>query len=272
MNKEVSKPEPDKGEVAALDKAIRILEYLSKIDGDISLSRLSVCLNIPKTTLLRLLNTLSSHSMVKQDPVTKNYRLGWALIYMGAAASKLFDLSMLVRPFLERLSLETGESSSLVRLRKNYAVYVDRVSSSSIIRGGLGIGAELELHASAAGKVLISGMPDEAIQQLIGECPLSKHTENTITDPLEILAQVLQVRKNGYALDDEEGELGARCIAAPIMDWNGDIIAALSITGPISRITTERIPDYIRIVCQIAREASDKLQAYGGPVISSSAY
>ena len=74
----------------------------------------------------------------------------------------------------------------------------------------------------------------------------------------------MQARQRGYAMDDEEGELGARCVAAPITDWNGEVIAALSITGPISRMTTERMPQYIHMVCRIAKEASDKLKSYGG--------
>lgn len=264
MEKGTTRPETDKTEVAALDKAIRVLEYLAKVDGDISLGKLAACLNIPKTTLLRLLTTLGSHGMVQQDPFTKNYRLGWALIYMGGAAAKLFDLSKIIRPYLERLSEETGESASLVRLRKNFAVYVDRVSSNSIIRGGLGVGAELQLHVSAAGKMLLSGLPDEAIRRQIGRQPLSRHTERTITDPERIFEEIVQARQRGYAMDDEEGELGARCVAAPITDWNGEVIAALSITGPISRMTTERMPQYIHTVCRIAKEASDKLKSYGG--------
>lgn len=259
----MSRPETDKSEVASLDKAIRTLECLAQIDGDISLGKLAAYLNIPKTTLLRLLNTMSGHGMVQQDPVTRNYRLGWALIYMGSAAAKLFDLSKIIRPFLERLSQETGESASLVRLRKNYAVYVDRVSSNNIIRGGLGVGAELELHVSAAGKMLLSGLPDEDIRRLFKKHPLTRHTEKTITDPNGIFEEILNTRRRGFAMDDEEGELGARCIAAPITDWNGDIIAALSITGPISRLSTEKMPRYIETVRRTALEASDKLRSFG---------
>ncbi|MEA5060776.1 MAG: IclR family transcriptional regulator [Clostridia bacterium] len=259
----MGRPEAEKNEVASLDKAIRTLEYLAQIDGDISLSKLATCLNIPKTTLLRLLNTLGSHGMVQQDPITKNYRLGWALIYMGGAAAKLFDLSKITHPYLERLSQETGESASLVRLRKNYAVYVDRVSSNNIIRGGLGVGAELELHVSAAGKMLLSTLPDDDIRRFFKRYPLTVHTEKTITSLDAICAEIVRVRKQGYAMDDEEGEIGARCIAAPITDWAGNITAALSITGPTNRLSTEKIPYYIETVCRIAREASDKLSSYG---------
>lgn len=259
----MSTPQTDRAEVASLDKAIRVLEYLAQIDGDISLGKLAGSMDMPKTTLLRLLTTLASHGMVQQDHETKNYRLGWALIYLGAAAAQTFDLSKLLRPFLERLSQETGESASLVRLRKNYAVYVDRVSSNNIIRGGLGVGAELELHVSAAGKMLLSGLPDEDIRRLFKKYPLTKHTEKTIVNPNEIYEEVLRTRSRGYAMDDEEGELGARCIAAPVVDWKGEIIAAFSITGPTSRLSTDKIPQYIEIVCRTAREASDKLRSYG---------
>ena len=236
-----------------------MLEYLSQLHEDIGLKDLAAAMGLPKTTLLRILTTLKSHGMVQQDPLSKNYQLGWALIYMGAAASRVYSLPKTIRPFLEQLSKETGEGASLVQFQRDCAVYVDQVSGNNIIGSGLSIGAQLPIHLSAAGKVLISNMPEKEILSLIGRKPLERRTEKTITDPHEFVKEVERVRNLGYALDDEEGEIGGRCVAAPIRDWNQQIVAAISVTGPTGRVTRERLPQLIECVRAAAREASDAL-------------
>jgi DNA-binding IclR family transcriptional regulator len=250
---------PDKSEVASLDKAINVLEYLTQLDKDIGLKDLSAVLNMPKATLIRLLTTMKRHGIIQQDAATKNYRLGWALIYMGTAASRLFDLPKIIHPYLERLSRESGESASLVQFQRDSAVYVDQVSCTNLIRSGLGVGAQLQIHISAAGKILISDMPDETIRQFIKRNPLIKRTDKTIINEEAFLNEIRRVRENGYALDDEEGEIGGRCIAAPLMDWNNNILASISITGPSSRIHQETLPRLIALVCEVARSASAEL-------------
>ncbi|HWR19365.1 MAG TPA: IclR family transcriptional regulator [Clostridia bacterium] len=251
---------PDKSEVTSLDKAIQILQYLTQLDKDISLKDLSAGVNMPKATLIRLLTTMKRHGLIQQDVATKNYRLGWALIYMGTAASRLFDLPKIIHPYLERLSRESGESASLVQFQRDSAVYVDQVSCTNLIRSGLGVGAQLQIHLSAAGKILISDMPDEAIRKFIKRNPLIKRTEKTITSEEAFLREIHSVRENGYALDDEEGEIGGRCIAAPIRDWNDNILASISITGPSSRVHKETMPRLIELVCEVASMASDELK------------
>ncbi|HWS29432.1 MAG TPA: IclR family transcriptional regulator [Clostridia bacterium] len=250
---------PDKSEVASLEKAMQVLEYLAQLDDVISLKDLSAGLKMPKTTLSRLLTTMKRHGFIQQDAVTRNYRLGWALIHLGTAASRMFDLPKIIHPYLERLSRESGESASLVQLQRDSAVYVDQVSCTNLIRSGLGVGAQLQIHLSAAGKILVSDMPDEAIRQLIKRNPLVKRTEKTITSEETFMREIGRVRENGYALDDEEGEIGGRCIAAPLRDWNNNILASISITGPSSRIHQETLPRLIALVCEVSNEASAEL-------------
>jgi IclR family acetate operon transcriptional repressor len=254
--------------VRALDKALGVLEILSQIDGDIDLGVLAGQVRLPKSTLLRLLTTLRRHDFVQQDPLTRRYRLGWALIYLGRAASKVFDLAKIVRPHLELLAAETGETASLVQLGGNRAVYVDQVASNSMIRGVPQIGASLELHCTASGKILLSSLREERIDQLLRESPLQKRTEKTITDPGELKEELQRIHRLGYALDDEEMEIGGRCIAAPVTDRDGHVVAAFSITGPTSRIKQKDIPHLAEVLCRAAGDASRALGAVGTPDIA----
>lgn len=246
----------DKSEVASLEKAMQVLEYLAHLDDAVSLKELSAALNMPKTTIIRLLTTMKRHGFIQQDMATRNYRLGWALIHLGTMASRVFDLSKTIHPYLERLARESGESASLVQLQRDSAVYVDQVSCTNLIRSGLGVGAQLQIHLSASGKILVSDMPDETIRQLIKRTPLVRRTEKTITSEEAFMDEISRVRENGYALDDEEGEIGGRCIAAPVRDWNNNILASISITGPSSRIHQDTLPRLIALVCEVSREAS----------------
>lgn len=251
----------EKTEVASLDKAFRILNCLAQADGQVSLAVLSKQMGIPKSTLIRLLATMRSYGLVMQDSNTKQYCLGWALIYMGQAAAKSFDAIKAIRPFLERLAAETGETASLTMRRRNRVVYVDQVSGSSMIRSVPSIGAELYMHASASGKIILGGLSEELYNQTMADYALAKLTDKTIVDREQFRKEVQKAHELGYALDDEEGEPGCRCIAAPITNWHGEIIAALSITGPTTRIRPEDIPHIAETVCRIAREASMTISA-----------
>lgn len=137
----------NKSEVAALDKALRVIECMSHTAEDIGLATLAEQTNLPKSTLVRLLNTLKAHSIVWQDEKTKRYKLGWALIYLGRAAASSFNLVDMIHPYLMQLSRETGETASLVMRRNDRAVYVDRVSSSNMIRSAPKVGEELRNQA-----------------------------------------------------------------------------------------------------------------------------
>jgi DNA-binding IclR family transcriptional regulator len=250
--------------VGALDKALNVLERLSLLDGDIDLGSLARQMRLPKSTLLRLLTTLKRHNLVHQDERTRRFRLGWALIYLGRAANRAFSLVELVHPFLDRLSRQTGETANLVLLERNHAVYVDQVVSESIIRGAPPVAAQLGLHCTAAGKVLLAFQPLDRLEQILAQNRLEELTAKTITDPDHLRQALRRVRRQGYAVDDEESEVGGSCVAAPLRDRDGRVIAAISVVGPSSRFTRTTIPPHIRSVLLATAEISRRL-GYQGP-------
>jgi IclR family acetate operon transcriptional repressor len=245
--------------VQALEKALTVLEYLSKIDGDIDLSSLAHALSLPKTTLLRLLTTLKRRHFVQQDEQSRRFSLGWSLIHLGQAAGRAFDLAGLAHPFLERLAGQSGETANLILLDGEHAMYVDQVASPSIIRGVPAVGTPLGLHCTAAGKALLGFLPEEESAHLIPRLRLTRLTEKTITDPAKLRAELVRARQQGYAMDDEETELGGACVAAPVRDRQGKVMAAVSIMGPTHRVNRGSIPRLARMVMATAGEISRAL-------------
>jgi IclR family transcriptional regulator, acetate operon repressor len=247
--------------VRSLDKALRLLELLARLDGEVDLAELANHAGLPKSTLVRLLRTLQLHSIVQQDPSTRRYRLGWGLIHLGKAAERQFSLALVVHPFLEQLAQETGETASIAVLDGSNAVYLDQIPSRSIIRGVPPVGSKLGLHCTAVGKVLLSAFSDEQLDQLIRIHGLPRVTANTIVNATRLRKELERIRQLGYAADNEEAELGGRCIAAPIKYGDGTVKAAISITGPTSRICVDCVEDYARIVRRVAGEISDFLRS-----------
>jgi IclR family KDG regulon transcriptional repressor len=245
--------------VSALDKALNVLERLSLLDADIDLGSLAREVRLPKSTLLRLLTTLKTHNLIHQDERTRRFRLGWALIYLGRAANRAFSLVELAHPFLERLARQIGETANLVLLERNHAVYVDQVVSDSIIRGVPPVAARLGLHCTAAGKVLLSFQPPDRLERILTQIRLKALTAKTITDPARLRKALRRVRRQGYAVDDEESEIGGRCVGAPVRDREGRVIAAVSVVGPSSRFTRATIPGHIRSVLAVTGEISRSL-------------
>lgn len=245
--------------VKTLNKSLLVLEILANTPGEIDLSTLTEHTHIPKSTLLRLLNTLKDHNFVLQDPKSRRFRLGWALIHLGKAAEKSFNLIQTVHPYLDDLASQTGETASLVLLDGDHAVYIDQVASHSIIRGNPPIGTPLHLHCTAAGKMLLSTFSDSDFRSFIKQAKLARKTEKTIIDPLVLQEEIRKIRKQGYAFDDEETELGGRCAAAPIYNDEGRTVAAISIMGPSTRIRQSDLTSLARMVKRLAYQASTQL-------------
>ena len=249
--------------VRALEKALNILEYLSRIPEEMDLAALAKGTRIPKSTLLRLLHTLKKHNFIQQNHRNQKYQIGWAFIYYGKIAANFYTLPNLARPFLEQLAQRSGETASLVVPDGERGIYIDQVTSSSMIKGIPAIGSRLGLHCTSAGKVLLASLSDEAIDRFLKTSVLEKKTEKTIIRRLDLEEEIRRVRRQGYAVDDEETEVGGRCVAAPVLNKDGETLAAISIIGPTSRIRKE---DFVRLSLLVKETAGQASAALGyGP-------
>lgn len=245
--------------VRALDKALVILELMTTIEGDIDLATLAKKTKMPKSTLLRLLNTLKKHHFVYQDSQSRRFGLSWALIYMGRAAQRSFSLISTIHPFLEKLHSATGETANLAIREGYYAVYVDQVISSNLVKAIPPIGSPLGLYCTAAGKMLLSDLSDEELEEFLKETELIKKTGKTITSLDVLKDEIKKIRRLGYSVDNEETESGGRCVAGPVYNNEGEMIAAISVVGPTSRFKMDTLGHFAEVVKGLTNQASQVL-------------
>jgi IclR family acetate operon transcriptional repressor len=220
-------------------KAFAILDLLaSKHEGGISLSDVSDTLNNSKSTSHRYLTTLEELGVVVRDEVDHFY-LGPKLIELtGIFLSKL-DLRNEGEPFLERLSLQTQETTHLAIPSGTDVIYIAKVDSSHSIRMASHIGARSPMYCTSLGKAILAYYPVERVEE-IAQRGLHSRTQFTISTIEALHAELIQVRTQGFAIDNQENEEGVRCVGAPIFDYSRKVIGAISVSGPANRITEDR--------------------------------
>lgn len=235
--------------VQTIERVSSILDILGQSPQGISIRELSAKINLPKGTIHRLLSSLSYFGYVRQDSKTRNYFLGFRLMELGNLLLSQLDLRKEAESFLRDLAERTKETVHMVIMDRDEVVYIEKVEldhHSSGLRMASRVGLRNPAHSSAVGKVLLSHLPVEELDELIKEKGLAKRTENTITDTPQLKEHLKSVRTQGYAVDDEENERGIRCVAAPIYNETGRAVAAISISGPAFRVTKKMVQETLK--------------------------
>lgn len=249
--------------VQAIERGCKILDLLSRGNGSYSIREISHALKLPKPTVHRILHTLCSSGFVSQDPDSKNYFLGFRLVEIGQSVLNRIDFRKEAEPFLKNLADGVQETVHLAQLDDGKIVYLDKVEKiggPTGLRMASRIGARNYAHSSALGKILLAFAPKGKRDEIFKQKGLPQLTEKTITNLNQLKKHLKQVRSKGYAVDDEENEKGIRCVAAPVMDYTGEVIAAISISGPTVRMTMARIHREITAnVVSTAKKISRKL-------------
>lgn len=255
--------------VQSVERTLDILEALTRADGDISLSQLHQELDLPFSTLHRLLNTLIARGYAVQDRETRHYGPGPKLmeIAASAASNSRFDLREIVHPWLRQLTTLTGETSNLVVPQGDYMVYIDQVVSPRLVHMFTEVGHRSPFYCTGGGKAILAGMSPEQFEAYLERVTLEAWTPYTITSPEELRREIERSRQQGFTTDTEEREEGVCCVAAPIFNHAGVCIAAISISGPTTRVSRERARELGPRVRQIADECSYRL-GHGMPVES----
>lgn len=243
--------------IAVLGKALDLLDALDD-GGPATLTELSARTGIHKATALRVLANLEERQLVQRDGQGR-YRLGVRLLQLGARISADLDLRTVARPVLHALHQELDETINLGVPAEGGLVYIDILQSSRGLQMTATVGMRDDYHSSALGKAMMAEWPLAAVERSLPPDPLPGKTANTIiTRPL-LLNALQRTRNEGFAIDDEENEPGARCVAAPVFDHRGQCVGAISVAGPASRVTTARIPALGRRVRAAAAEISFQL-------------
>jgi DNA-binding IclR family transcriptional regulator len=224
--------------------SMAILEALGRSQGPMALGAVAARLGLNKSTARHLIATLCEHGFARQDPATKEYGLGTKFLEMGHFAAQSFDLRGEAEPMLRELAVASGEVAHLMVLDQGEVLYLAKVQSQDAQRGlrlASYVGMRNPAHSSSAGKVLLAHLPEEEAVRILRQKGMPPRGPKTITNLEEFLRVLAQIRRQGYALDDEENEAGVRCVGAPVRNAQGEVVAAISVSGPASRVTEEAL-------------------------------
>ncbi|MEY9930777.1 IclR family acetate operon transcriptional repressor [Catenulispora sp. GP43] len=248
--------------VQSVDRAVTILELLAR-QGDTGVTEIAAELGVHKSTAFRLAAALEMRGLVEQPGERGKYRLGLGLVRLAGAATVRMDLTQQSRPVSERLAAEVAETINLAILDSDAAVNIDQVLGPSAITTHNWVGQRTPLHATSSGKVLLAYLPAPAIEARLA-APLARFTPRTVTDVKALRVELERVRADGYACTVEELEEGLNAVAAPVLADNGQVLAAISVSGPSFRLTEERLAQAADAVRAAAAEISARLGHVAG--------
>jgi DNA-binding IclR family transcriptional regulator len=250
--------------VKSLVKALNILEVLAEEEPPYTLTQLSRRLHLHVSTVHRLLVNLLRHGFVEEDPVAGGYQLSYRVLRMGLRVLDRLDFRRVAQPLLRELNHRTKETVHLAILQENRAISIEKFGSPQPVGLDARLGGVMPLHCTGVGKTLLAFQSDEVINQIVHVPGLARLTMHTITSPSHLRKELEHIREQGYALDQEEAVEGLRCVAGPVFDHNGHIVAAFSVAGPATRMTSARIPEVIELVRETSRQISYRLGFRGG--------
>lgn len=242
----------------SLDKIFTIIEILKK-NKEMRLQEIASELDMYKSTIHRLISELCIHNYVERDDITKKYRLGLKFIDISSYVIENLDIRKAARKSMEEINNITKETVHIAMLLGNKAIYIDKKESHHSIRMYSQIGKVVPLYCTGIGKAILAFQPPEILSNLLESITFHKCTKNTIVSRKQLLTEIDDIKKNGYALDNEEHEENIGCIAAPIRDYTKKVIAAISVTAILYRMKLEDLLEYKDIVLEKSYEISKKL-------------
>ncbi len=254
--------------VLTVMKALEIIEVLSQDSSNrgVGISELSRKLDLGKSTVHRILETLKYYGFIDKNEETNRYRLGWSLYNIGQMVPRQNQLYNLDNTLLIELSQKVKETVNVGVVSGSEVVIISKIEGSAEnLRVNLQPGEHEALHATALGKILISEMPEETIRSMMDKDRgrLKKLTHNSITNVDDLIKEIEKTRRQGYAVDNEEFCIGLYCMAMPLRDYTGNIIAALSVSTPYARINETKIKENLEYLKEYSGKIS-KILGYQG--------
>ena len=241
-------------EIQSLARGLKILDLLGKAREDISITELARTLGVDKGSASRLVSTLAQHGYAEKDALTRRYHLGPQVVSLSRSVLTRLPLREAARPFLRRLMEQSGECAHLAVPAQRRVLYIDQVESPATLRVNAEVGTLNPAHCTALGKALLAFGGLEFPEKL------EPHTPHTLTSRLALEHDLEAVRQAGYALDDEEFDLGVRCLAAPVFDFRDRVVGAIGISGPATRMALEDLPSLAALVVAAGRALSERMR------------
>ena len=255
-----TKARPREGGVQSVERALDILEFVSRSEDEMGVSEIGAATGLSAGTAHRLLATLGSRGYVQHNKETRRYALGLKSLTMATVTRERIGATSL--PFLEELAQESQETANLAILEGNSAMYIEQVAPPNrMLRIFTEPGNRVSLHACGSGKVLLAYQPPRLVDLLVSRLDMTWYTASTITDPGQLRSELQRIRRQGYAVDYGEQEDGVRCLATPVFGADGEIFAAMSLSGPSSRLESQRSESLIPHLKRISGALTEKLDA-----------
>jgi len=250
-----------RGGVQSLGRAFAILEEVARHREGIGLAELSKLVGLHNSTTFHLARTLASLGYLRQDKESKRYRIGRPLFALAASALDEIEMVHVATPVLEDLSRETGESGHFGVRMGDAVVVIARTTGPGAFQLTERVGVVRPVHCTALGKIILAALRPDQLKRVLERVELKPSTENSITDASVLLKEIEEIRRTGIAFDDGEFNTEVRCIAVPVMDFTGQVIGALGISGPIWRLSNQALQGHARLVRAAANRLSAELGA-----------
>jgi DNA-binding IclR family transcriptional regulator len=245
--------------IQSINRALDILEVLATQKDGLGITAIAGRTDLSKSTTHRIANTLVERGYVEHDTASGGYRLGLKYIEIASYYINSLELQTEARPYLWELTSQLGLTAHLGILDAHEVVYVEKLDVFPGIRLFSQIGYRVPAYCSSLGKCLLSGLSSDELEAVMANCPYERFTERTIVTLKELKKELRQVRAQGWALDDEEHDVGHRCIGAPIFDYRGDVVAAVSASGPVARLNQDRLYLVVEKVRSSAMKISQRM-------------
>lgn len=242
--------------IQSIVRARDILNCFEDTD-ELGVTEISNKIDLHKSTTFNIISTLERCRYLEKNDISGKYRLGIELFRLGTKVDS--DLRKIALPYLENLVTQFKETVNLVIRADEYVIYLEKIESPHSMRISTAVGSRLPINATAVGKAILSGLPDNELLETIAGLSIVRFTENTICDKNNLLESIQQIRTSGYAEDFEELEIGLTCVAAPIFNHAGNAFSAISVSGPTSRMEEEIRKKIGKSLDIITRQISTKL-------------
>jgi IclR family transcriptional regulator, acetate operon repressor len=247
-------PDPRDGGVQSVDRALLIIETLAEDDEGYRLSDLSVRTGLSTSTVHRLLATLEKRRFVQFDRYGSKWHIGAQSFAVGATFARRRNFVAQAMPYLRKLRDQTRETANLAVVDDESIIVLTRMESREIMRSLTKVGGRVAMVASGVGKAVLATYSDEDVNAIIQRQGMPRLTEKSIVRPSELFRELETIRRQGYAVDDEEARMGLRCVAAVVYSDCSEPLAAISVSGMTSRVTDDRLPALGRTVREVAAE------------------
>ena len=259
----MAKREKNSYVIQSVNNALNLLEEFKADRDELGVTELSKRLNLHKNNVFRLLATLEAKGYIEQNKATENYRLGVKSLELGQTFIKQIGLVRQAKPVLKEIVEQCNETAYIGIIRQSALVYLDVEEAHQTVKVANRVGWRLPIHCTAIGKAQIAFISEEELEKLSILDNIERFTPNTIVNKVEFIKHLKEVAKRGYALDNEEYDLGVRCVGVPLRDYTGRVVGGISVSGPSFRMTDEILREKIIPVVKDAGAKVSKRLGFG---------